>query len=109
MKSDGKNFDKAFEAALEAGADDVTEEADYIEIVGPAESFKAIHDSLAAAGLKVEDAGVRMLAQQEVELDPDQTLSVLRIISALEDSDDVQNVYTNLKYSDEDYEKLEND
>lgn len=109
VKSDGKNFDKAFEAALEAGADDVTEEADYIEIVGPAESFKAIHDSLAAAGLKVEDAGVRMLAQQEVELDPDQTLSVLRIISALEDSDDVQNVYTNLKYSDEDYEKLEND
>ena len=107
VKSDGKNFDKAFEAALEAGADDVTEEDGYIEIVGPAETFKAIHDSLANAGLKIEDAGVRMIPQQEIELDPDQTLSVLKVISALEESDDVQNVYTNLKYTDEDYEKLE--
>ena len=90
--SDGKNFDKAFEAALEAGADDVTEEDGYIEIIGPAETFKAIHDSLAKAGLKTEDAGLRLIPQQEVELDPEQTLAVLRIISDLEDSDDVQNV-----------------
>ena len=107
--SDGKNFDKAFEAALEAGADDVTEEDGYIEIIGPAETFKAIHDSLAKAGLKTEDAGLRLIPQQEVELDPEQTLAVLRIISALEDSDDVQNVYSNLKYTDEDLEKLEED
>ncbi|HOF28344.1 MAG TPA: YebC/PmpR family DNA-binding transcriptional regulator [Anaerolineaceae bacterium] len=107
--SDGKNFDKVFEAALEAGADDVTEEDGYIEIIGPAETFKAIHDSLAKAGLKTEDAGLRLIPQQEVELDPEQTLAVLRIISALEDSDDVQNVYSNLKYTDEDLEKLEED
>lgn len=107
VKSDGKNFDKAFEAALDAGADDVTEEDGYIEIVGPADTFKAIHDSLANAGLKTEDAGVRMIPQQEIELEPDQTLAVLRVISALEESDDVQNVYTNLKYTDEDYDRLE--
>ena len=107
--SDGKNFDKAFEAALEAGADDVTEEDGYIEIIGPAETFKAIHDRLAKAGLKTEDAGLRLIPQQEVELDPEQTLAVLRIISALEDNDDVQNVYSNLKYTDEDLEKLEED
>ncbi len=109
VKSDGKNFDKAFEAALEAGADDVTEEDGYIEIVGTAETFKAIHESLTSAGLHIEDAGLRMIPQQEVELDPDQTLAVLRVISALEDSDDVQNVYSNLKYTDEDLEKLEED
>ncbi|NLE93813.1 MAG: YebC/PmpR family DNA-binding transcriptional regulator, partial [Chloroflexi bacterium] len=91
------------------GADDVTEEDGYIEIIGPAETFKAIHDSLAKAGLKTEDAGLRLIPQQEVELDPEQTLAVLRIISALEDSDDVQNVYSNLKYTDEDLEKLEED
>ncbi len=107
VKSDGKNFDKAFEAALEAGADDVTEEDGYIEIIGPAETFKAIHDSLANAGLKTEDAGLRMIPKQEIELDSDQTISVLKVISALEESDDVQNVYTNLKYTDEDFEKLE--
>jgi len=50
-----------------------------------------------------------MIPQQEIELDPDQTLSVLKVIAALEESDDVQNVYTNLKYTDEDYEKLEED
>jgi len=50
-----------------------------------------------------------MIPKQEVELDPDQTLAVLRIITALEESDDVQNVYTNLKYTDEDLEKLEED
>lgn len=109
VKSDGKNFDKAFEAALEAGADDVTEEDGYIEIIGPAETFKAIHDSLASAGLHTEDAGLRMVPKQEVELDPDQTLSVLKVISALEESDDVQNVYSNLKYTNEDLERLEED
>jgi len=109
VKSDGKNFDKAFEAALEAGADDVTEEDGYIEIVGPAETFKAIHDSLADAGLHIEDAGLRMIPKQEVELDPDQTLSVLKVISALEESDDVQNVYSNLKFTNEDLENLEED
>lgn len=109
VKSDGKNFDKAFEAALEAGADDVTEEDGYIEIIGPAETFKAIHDSLANAGLHTEDAGLRMVPKQEVELDPDQTLSVLKVISALEESDDVQNVYSNLKYTNEDLERLEED
>src|SRR5690606_12979091 len=81
VKSDGKNFDKAFEAALEAGADDVTEEDGYIEIVGTAETFKAIHESLTSAGLHIEDAGLPMIPQQEVELDPDQTLAVLRVIS----------------------------
>ena len=109
IKSTGKNFDVAFEAALNAGADDVTEDDGYIEIVGPAETFKAIHDSLAAAEIHVEDAGLRMIPQQEVELEPDQTLSILRVISALEESDDVQNVYSNLKYTDEDLEKLEDD
>jgi len=109
VKSDGKDFDKAFEAALEAGADDVTEEDGYIEIVGAAEIFKDLQDSLVNAGLKIEDAGLRMIPKQEVELDPDQTLAVLRIITALEESDDVQNVYTNLKYTDEDLEKLEED
>ena len=42
IKSDGKNFDKVFEAALEAGADDVTEEDGYIEVIGAPETFKAL-------------------------------------------------------------------
>jgi transcriptional/translational regulatory protein YebC/TACO1 len=108
VKSDGKNFDKAFEAALEAGADDVTEEDGYIEIVGTADTFKAIHESLIAAKLQIEDAGVRMIPKQEVELNFDETVSVLKLINAIEENDDVQNVYSNLKFGDEHVEALDN-
>jgi YebC/PmpR family DNA-binding regulatory protein len=106
VKSDGKNFDKAFEAALDAGADDVTEEDGYIEIVGSADTFKSIHDSLVAAGFHIEDAGLRMIPNQEVELDFDQTVAVLKVITNLEENDDVQNVYSNLKFGEEHLEAI---
>ncbi len=107
IKSDGKNFDKAFEAALEAGADDVTEDDGFIEIVGAADTFKDIHDSLVAGKFHIEDAGLRMIPNQEVELDFDQTIAVLKVINALEENDDVQNVYSNLKFGDEHVEAIE--
>jgi len=106
IKSDGKNFDKAFEAALEAGADDVTEEDGYIEIIGAADTFKAIHDHLVAGKFHIEDAGLRMIPNQEVELDFEQTVSVLKLINTLEENDDVQNVFTNLKFGQEHIEAL---
>ena len=109
VASDGKNFDKAFEAALEAGADDVTEEDGFIEIVGPIDAFKAIHDSLAEAKLKVEEAGIRYIPQNEIELDLEQTISTMKAIMNLEDLDDVQNVYSNLKITDEAIAAMEND
>ncbi len=109
VASDGKNFEKAFEAALEAGADDVTEEDGYIEIVGPIDTFKAIHDSLAEAKLKVEEAGIRYIPQNEIELDLEQTLSTMKAIMNIEELDDVQNVYSNLKITDEAVEAMEND
>lgn len=109
VESDGKNFDKAFEAALEAGADDVTEEDGTIEIVGPIETFKAIHDSLAAAHLKVEEAGLRFVPQNEIELDLEHTISTMKTIMAIEELDDVQNIYSNLKITDEAIAAMEND
>jgi len=109
VKSDGKNFDKVFEAALDAGADDVNEEDGYIEIIGGISAFKAINDSLHNAGIKPDEAGLRMLPKQELELNKEQTLSILRTIEALEESDDVQNVYTNLKISEEVLSSLEED
>ena len=109
VESDGKNFDKAFEAALEAGADDVTEEDGMIEIVGPIDTFKAIHDCLAAAHLKVDEAGLRFVPQNEIELDLEHTISTMKTIMAIEDLDDVQNVYSNLKITDEAIAAMEND
>lgn len=108
IESDGRNFDKAFEAALEGGADDVTEEDGYIEIVGAAETFKSIHDNLVASKLRIEDAGLRMIPNQEVELDFDQTVAVLKVINNLEENDDVQHVFSNLKFGNEHVEAIDN-
>lgn len=101
IPSNGNDFDKIFEIAVEGGADDVTQDEDLIEIKGPVEAFKKLSDALHAAHIKPEEAALRMLPNQEIELDVDQTLQVLRTIEALEELDDVQNVYSNLRITDE--------
>jgi YebC/PmpR family DNA-binding regulatory protein len=94
------SYDKAFELAIEAGADDVQEDSDNVEIIGPVESFKTITDALHASKVHPEEAGLRLIAKQDLELDVDETLQVLRFVEAIEDLDDVQNVYHNLKISE---------
>ncbi|MFZ5912054.1 MAG: YebC/PmpR family DNA-binding transcriptional regulator [Chloroflexota bacterium] len=101
------NYDKAFELAIEAGADDVNEDEDMIEITGPVESFKDIASRLHAAKVQPEEAGLRMAPKQELELPVDQALQVMKLIEALEDMDDVQNVFSNLKMSEEAWAALE--
>jgi YebC/PmpR family DNA-binding regulatory protein len=105
--SSALNYDKAFELALDAGASDVTEDNGTIEIIGPVESFKEIANRLHAAKVQPEEAGLRMLPKQEIELSPEDTVQVLKVIEALEELDDVQNVYSNLKVSDEALATLE--
>jgi len=100
-------YDKAFELALDAGAEDVQQDGDNIEIIGPVEAFKKISDALKKAGVSPDDAELRMIAKQDLELPVDQTLSVLRTIESLEELDDVQSVFHNLKISDEALAALE--
>jgi transcriptional/translational regulatory protein YebC/TACO1 len=100
-------YDKAFELALDAGAEDVQQDSDNIEIIGPVEAFKKISDALKKAGVSPDDAELRMISKQDLELPVDQTLSVLRTIESLEELDDVQSVFHNLKISDEALAALE--
>ena len=101
------NFDKAFELGIEASAIDVLEEHGTIEIIAPVESFKVIADALHKAKVKPEEAGLRMSPKQEIELNAEDTVQVLRALETIEDLDDVQNVYSNLKVSDEAIAALE--
>jgi YebC/PmpR family DNA-binding regulatory protein len=101
MPSAGLDFDKIFELAVDQGANDCTEEEGSIEIYAPVDCFKKISDALRAAKVTVEDAELRMIPNQEMELSVEDTLTVLRAIEGVEDLDDVQNVYSNLKISDE--------
>jgi len=100
-------FDDLFEIAIETGADDVVEEEEFFEIVGPVEIFKKIHDRLKKADITPEASGLRMDPNQEVELNLEDTLQVMKTIDILEELDDIQEVYSNLKISDEALEGLE--
>lgn len=96
----GINFDKVFEIGVDGGANDVTQDEDSIEIFAPVEAFKILSDSLRKNGFHPDEAELRMLPNQEMELEVDQTLQVMRLVEALEELDDVQNVYTNLRISE---------
>ncbi|MGB2955794.1 MAG: YebC/PmpR family DNA-binding transcriptional regulator [Anaerolineales bacterium] len=99
--------DDLFEIAIETGADDVIEEDEYFEIIGPVEIFKVIHDRLKEEAITPEASGLRLDPNQEVELSLEDTLQVMKTIDILEELDDIQEVYTNLKISDEALEGLE--
>ncbi len=76
-------------------------------MIGAPETFKAIEESLKKVNIKPEEAGIRMIPKQEVELETNEAISILRTVEALEDSDDVQNVYTNLRVTEEALAMLE--
>jgi len=99
--------DMIFELALEAGADDVSFDDGTVEIIGEVEVFKEISDRLAAAGITPEDAELRMIPKNQIDLGKEEALQVFRVIEELEDLDDVQEVYTNLNLPDEVIQELE--
>jgi len=100
--------DTIFELAVEAGADDVIFEDGTAEIIGDVEVFGQISDELKKAGIKPEEAELRLIPNNMIDLNKEQTLQVYRVIEALEDLDDVQEVYTNLNLSEEMFAVLEN-
>ena len=106
FKAGGRTEDEIFEIAANAGADDVWYENGQAEITGPVEAFKRIGDALKSASIAVDDAGLRMTPNQEIELGPEESVQVMNLIEALEELDDVQNVSYNLKISDAALEKI---
>ncbi|MDZ4184468.1 MAG: YebC/PmpR family DNA-binding transcriptional regulator [Desulfuromonadales bacterium] len=100
------DFDQIFEIALEAGADDVKDEGDSIEVITTPSSFTAVRDAIAAQGLKWESAEVTMIPQTMVKLEGKRAEQMLKLMEKLEDYDDVQNVYANFDISDEEMEAI---
>ena len=92
----GTSEDKVMEVALEAGAEDVIAGEDgSIEVLTAPAEFEAVRDALAAAGLEPEVAEVTMRAENTVELSGDDALRMHKLLDALEDLDDVQDVFHN--------------
>ena len=99
--SSAMSYDTAFELGIEAGANDVIDDNGTIEIIGPVETFKDIADRLHAAHVQPEEAGLRMIPKQELELELDQTVQVMKTLETIEEIDGVQNVFSNLKLSEQ--------
>ncbi|HEX2239067.1 MAG TPA: YebC/PmpR family DNA-binding transcriptional regulator [Gammaproteobacteria bacterium] len=98
----GANEDTIIEAALEAGAEDVAKQADgSIDVLTTPEQFVAVRDAMVAAGHVPEHAEVTMRADTYVTLCDEEAEKMLRLLNALEDQDDVQNIYANVDFPDE--------
>ena len=105
-KSEGLTEDDVLVAVLDAGAEDVEDIGESFEVTSEPGDLVAVRAAVADAGLEYDSAEVAFLPAVEVPLDEDQAKRVFRLIEALEDSDDVQDVYANYSVSDEVMEKL---
>jgi YebC/PmpR family DNA-binding regulatory protein len=101
FSSEGINTEEVFDLAVDAGAEDVILGEDDIEIFAPVEYFKEINDLLEESNIDLDEAALRMIPSVRMQLPPDKTLQVMRLIEALEDCDDVQEVFSNLEITDE--------
>jgi len=83
-------------AALEAGAEDVSEEDDGIEIITSASDLMKIRQSLIDAGLSISSAELKYIANNNIELSDDDAAKAEKLLDAIDDLDDVTAVHTNL-------------
>jgi YebC/PmpR family DNA-binding regulatory protein len=105
-KASGVTEDDIVNAVLEAGAEEVNDLGDSFEVTSEANDVVAVRSALQDAGIDYEAADVAFVPTMEVPIDEEQARRVFRVIDALEDSDDVQDVYANYSVSDDIMEKL---
>jgi YebC/PmpR family DNA-binding regulatory protein len=100
-KVDGMGEDDVLLAVLDAGAEEVNDLGEAYEVVSEATDLVAVRSALQAAGIDYDSADASFIPSVYVPLDEDGARKVFRLIEALEDSDDVQNVWANYDVSDE--------
>ncbi len=101
LEGNNLDFDAVFMTAAEAGAEDVTNEEGVITVYTPREQFSAVEQALTEAGYKIEEAELKWVAKNESEVSVDKAIANMRLMTELEELDDVQSVASNLAISDE--------
>ncbi|HEY9415299.1 MAG TPA: YebC/PmpR family DNA-binding transcriptional regulator [Pseudonocardia sp.] len=99
--TDSPGEDEVLTAVLEAGAEEVNDLGDSFEVVSEATDLVAVRTALQEAGIDYDSADLTFLPSVSVPLDADGARKVFKLIDALEDSDEVQNVYANFDVSDD--------
>jgi len=98
--------DKLMEVALDAGAEDINDEGTTLEVITDPNNFEAVKEDLDKNGLQYIYAKISMIPQNTVKLNEKEAEQVLRLMEALEDSDDVQSVNANFDIPDDVMEKI---
>ena len=100
LPSDKADYDELFMTAVDAGAEDVTEEDGMYEIRTEARAFQQVYDALREMGLEFERAEVTQLPTATKEVSDEDAPKVLKLLEDIQDNDDVQEVYANFDISD---------
>ncbi|MFL5790257.1 MAG: YebC/PmpR family DNA-binding transcriptional regulator [Actinomycetota bacterium] len=100
-KSAAPDEERLLELALEGGAEDLTDSESSWDIVTSPQDFTTVQGALEAAGVPIFSAEISMLPQSTIPVAGSEATAVLRLIDALEDLDDVQNVYANFDIPEE--------
>ena len=101
VPTEGVDEDNLFEVAVESGADDVVRYGDVFRITSDPSDMVAVRTALQSAGIDYNSAEAEFEASVEVPVDLEGAKKVMRLIDALDDSDDVQNVFSNVDISEE--------
>ncbi|WP_030737929.1 YebC/PmpR family DNA-binding transcriptional regulator [Streptomyces sp. NRRL S-31] len=99
--------DDVLGAVLDAGAEEVNDLGESFEVVSEATDLVAVRTALQEAGIDYDSAEANFVPTMQVELDEEGAKKIFKLIDALEDSDDVQNVFANFDVSDEIMEKVD--
>jgi transcriptional/translational regulatory protein YebC/TACO1 len=108
-EQDGRTIseDDVLEATLEAGAEEVNDLGDNVEVISEAGDLVAVRSALQAAGIDYDSAEAEFRPDMEVALDKDAAGKMFRLVDILEDLDDVQNIYANFDVPDDVMAELE--
>ena len=101
VPKDSADEEELMEVALDSGAEDVEEQENDYRVVTTPEDFSAVRESLGGAEIPYENAEITMEPQNSIDLDAGTARQTLRLIDALEENDDVQEVYANFDISEE--------
>jgi YebC/PmpR family DNA-binding regulatory protein len=104
VDKEAKSEDELFEIALEAGADDVKDEGDVFEIYTAPENFDAVSEAIKAAGIEAQAAEITMIPQNHIKLEGTEAKSMLKLYDAIDDHDDVQQLYANFDIDESEME-----
>ncbi len=99
-----KSEEELFEIAIEAGAEDVKEDGDNFEIFTSQEDFEQVRETVKSAGIKPEVAEISMIPSNYIKLEGADAQAMLKLYEAIDDHDDVQNVYANFDIDEDELE-----